>query len=195
MSIYDNGHFLARYRAMETEELMRLVITRDLVPEALDAVRMVLAERGVAGDSLEREHVDALKSFTRMAGVTNHCDFCGAPTVLYAVGDEGQRFCGPRCRNEARLLEASFELAPDLIATRAEALFTGPCPRCAQRGKPIEMRPRWRIAAAFVFTSTEFERELLCRRCGERENWKAAFFSLLFGWWSVSGVYTTPVVI
>ena len=135
-------HFLATYRRLETEDLLGLVATRPLTEEAHDSALMVLVERGILGDRFELEYARALKGFTRRSGVTNQCDFCGQSIVLGAFHDEGQRFCGRECRDQARLYEASFDLAPDLVLEHAHTIFTGPCPCCGQLGKPIEMRPR-----------------------------------------------------
>lgn len=187
--------FLATYRDLGTEELLQLIVTRPLTEEAQDAARMVLLERGVVGHELERQHVEALKGMVRSAGVTNQCDFCGQSLVMGAIHDQGQRFCGAECRDEARLLEASVGLAPDLVLAHANAILMGPCPCCGRQGKPIEVRPRWLIVSAILYVSRNVERTLSCRRCAQRKNWWAIASCLLLGWWSVPGLFETPVAI
>jgi len=187
--------FFARYRELDTESLLRLVATRELTDEAREAARLVLIERDVTGERFELEYQNAVRGILRSSGATNQCDYCGSSIALGAYEADGQRFCSVRCRDDARVHEVALSLAPDLVQQHAQATFTGSCPLCARRGKPIEIRPRWLVVSIIVNVAIETEYALCCRRCAHRKNGWAALTCLLFGWWSLPGLLVTPAAI
>lgn len=191
MTRLTTDYFVRQFRAMTTQELMEHIATRDLVESARDAVRMVLTERGVTHDESERLWHDALKSHLRKSGVTNQCDFCGHNTALGSIADGDQRFCSSACLREARLLEASIDLAPDLISEHALALRSGPCPVCRNQRSMVEVRKSYVIVSAVVLAHRSVSKELCCKSCGTRQNLVAALVCALAGWWSVYGLFAT----
>ena len=188
-------NFLQRYRQLDTEALLQHMMLRDLCDEAREAARLVLIERGVSGERFELEAHRARVGLLRQAGVTNQCDHCGASIALGAFEADGHRFCSLKCRDDARLYEVAVGLAPDLVFEHARAIFTGACPRCGARGKPVEMRPRWVVISFVVACIGKVEHALCCRRCAQRKNWFAVAVCATFGWWSLDGIAATPVAI
>lgn len=190
------ANFFVRYRKLDTEALLQLLATRELTDAAFEAARLVLIERGISGDRLELEYQQALKGLARRAGVTHQCDFRGDSIAIGgAIPDGGQRFCSQQCRGGLRLYEVAFDLAPDLVHQHAMATFMGPCPICAREGKPVEVRPRWLVASLIWRLADKIDYELCCRRCAQRRNWRAIGTCLLFGWWSLGGLFATPIAI
>ena len=180
---------------MMTEDLLDHVVGRDLVNEAIDAVRIVLAERGVHGHALELQWQEASRGKLRKSGVTNQCDFCGRNFGVGFVGDRDQRFCSHACLKEARLLEVSIGIAPDLIEEHAIALKNGPCPVCKRQRSTVEMRPYYQIVSMVWFVHRTSAKELCCKACGSRNNIVSLFVCVLAGWWSLPGLFVTPIKI
>jgi hypothetical protein len=133
------------------------------------------------------------KDMVRRSGVTNQCDFCGQSTVWSDVRDGAQKFCGETCRRNARLFELSIDIAPELIQEHALALSLKPCPQCGKHTAPIEMWPRHRIVSLVYVCMHDTEHTLCCPRCGQRRAALAAVYSFVLGWWSVAGLFITPI--
>jgi len=70
--------------------------------------------------------------------------------------------------------------------------------KCSCCGKATA-QPRyvvyWKITS-FIFVSTRTPIQgIFCKQCADSTALKASIYSALFGWWSVHGVFLTPVVI
>jgi hypothetical protein len=194
MPTFDKAYFRERFAALDSAELIERGLTRELTDEAMEAIRELLQERGVKGEGLELQVNAVRKGMFRRSGVTNQCDFCGRSTHLGAVYDGPQKFCTQTCLRNARLYELSVDLAPDLVLQHAHALSVKPCPRCGRTTTPLEMWPqRWVTSIWWCYAANGHT--LCCTRCGRIYALQAAVYCLVLGWWSVVGLFVTPVAI
>lgn len=168
---------------------------RPLTDEARVATRELLEERGLVGDALDLRVNAVRKQIVSRSGITNQCDYCGESTAFGSIRSAGQRFCSKICRDHSALLVKSIDLAPDLIAEHAMQIKFGDCPQCGVAGRDVDMRYVHHLIGALVFTHYSRKAELRCRGCARRANLWAASGCLLFGWWSLYGLFMTPVFI
>ena len=69
------------------------------------------------------------------------------------------------------------------------------CPKCKQKkGKVYGFEIEQVIGALLITFSDTYER-VLCMSCGTKEKLKATLITLLFGWWSRSGILSTPLTL
>jgi ADP-ribose pyrophosphatase YjhB (NUDIX family) len=192
MPAYDKAFFLERFGSLDTDELLEHAIRRELTEEAKLAIREILLQRGVDGPALELRFNQVAKSFYRRSGVTNQCDLCGK-TSLAPLHDGNQKFCSRECLRNARLLEYSVGLPPDLIVQHAWAMRVRACPACGRNGSIVEMRPTYLIASLIWFCWRETKYEMCCARCSKHKSLQAVAYCFLLGWWSLWGLFATPV--
>ena len=191
---YSESFFYNQFKGSDSEELVAKLLRGDLTTEAQSALIYILRERGVDNERFELLSVDARRSALRQGGVTNQCDFCGR-TALFPLRNGVQKFCGSKCLKLARSLEQTIGLAPDIIVAHAKIIRSGPCPRCGRSGSIVEVRPMFEIVSAIWLCSRSALHELLCRRCGARKNMRFAIANLFLGWWSVPGLFLTPLFV
>jgi len=194
MPVYDKPYFIERFKNAESEDLAGRLWRGELSDEAAEAIREILRGRGVDEHRFEFLIANVRRDVVRSSGVTNHCDFCRKST-LAPLHNEGQKFCSSDCLRQARLLERAILLAPDLVAEHAESMRRRPCPRCKSRLSMLEMRPAFHIVSAFFICSRHADHEFLCRRCGIRRNVFASIVDFFLGWWSLPGLFVTPIFI
>lgn len=189
------NYFANRYADVATDELLRIAVTSDLTDDARHAMRDVLRSRGLEGDRLDLAVVEARQSIVRSTGVTNHCDYCGKSVLLGAIRVNGQKFCCDHCRHMSHLHAKTLQLAPDLVLEHALRICAGACPRCDKTGDLIEMRPLYTVISALIWHDSRVDYRLLCRSCAVRENWWSIGVCVVFGWWSLPGLFATPAQI
>jgi hypothetical protein len=192
---FDKAYFLESFSQLDSSELIERALRNELAEEAKEAIRELLQQRGIQGERLELRVNDVRKDMFRRSGVTNQCDFCGQSAALSAVRDGAQKFCDETCRRNARLFELSIDIAPELIQEHAVALSLKPCPQCGKQTVPIEMWPRHRIVSLLYVCLRDIEHTLCCPRCGRKRAALAAAYSLVLGWWSLPGLFITPVYV
>jgi endogenous inhibitor of DNA gyrase (YacG/DUF329 family) len=194
MEVERKEEFKRRFRDFDDEQLIENAF-RPLTKEACEATREVLEERGLAGEALQLRVNAVRKEIVTRSGISNHCDYCGQSVVIGSIRSAGQRFCSERCRDESALLVKSVDLAPDLIYEHAIRMMYGECPECGVAGNHVEMRPTWYLVSAFYFVHSSRKAELRCRACARKASFRAAASCLLLGWWSIYGIFVTPVSI
>lgn len=194
--MYDTSKFVSMFEHEASEELLDRLATRDLTEEAKKAIAIVLERRGVDLRNLESLVGEARRAAYRRGGVTNECDFCGR-TVGFGLGlrDGEQKFCRVDCLHGLRLLEAAEGIGKDAVEALAFEIKNGPCPKCMrERSKPETWTTHWIWSAIFV-SSWASETRLTCRSCARKANAMALLACLLLGWWSLRGLFLTPVQI
>lgn len=189
---FSTDYHLQNYRELDTDELLRRVMVLQLTDEALAAVRIVLAERGVDGDRLDLAVVEARRSILQSSSATNECDWCGGYTMLGKHWQGGQKFCSDKCARLSRLNAAALTLAPDVVLEHAHHLSAGACPMCKRVGELVEIRSRHTIVSFLLFASVHVEPRMSCRTCAVKEAWMSIAICALFGWWSLTGLFRTP---
>jgi hypothetical protein len=191
--VYSREYFLEQFRGEDTDTLLERYANKDLTEAARTAVETILAERGLGGEKFSQLVLDAKKSSFRQTKGTAECDFCGNSARFSPVHDDGQRFCSQACLRNARLLEVSLDIPEDEILEHAQAIRNGLCPVCRERHPPVEVRTRYIVWSAIIFTRSRTLRAVCCGSCGRKSNAKAIAFDLLFGWWGFPwGVIITP---
>ncbi len=178
---FSTDYHLQNYRELDTDELLRRVLVLHLTDEALAAVRIVLAERGVEGDRLELAIVDARRGILQSSSATNECDWCGRYTMLGKHWQGGQKFCGEKCARLSRLNAAALTLAPDVVLEHAHHLSAGACPMCKRVGELVEIRSRHTVVSFLLFASVHVEPRMSCRTCAVKEAWLSIAICGLFG--------------
>lgn len=194
MKAIPKEEFKQRFREWDDETLIENSM-RPLTDEAIKAIRALLYERGLAGEALDLKISAVKKEIVGRSHVTSHCDFCGKSIVWSSLRSGMQRFCGERCRDESILLVKSVDIAADLIEEHAVRMKFGACPKCGIAGNSVEMRATHHVVAALVTTHYSRRVELSCRLCARTASLWAAASCLVFGWWSFSGLFSTPVQI
>lgn len=180
--------FVREFRNVETEELLRRAVTRDLTDEAKAAIIEVLRERNVDIQQLPQLLQQAKKDVLRETGVTNQCDFCGK-TILSKIVDGDQKFCSSSCRITARALEATLDTPKEEIVQHAGEIRNGPCPICRKTNPPIELHQEYTIVSAVFVTLTTRNAFVSCNECKKKRALKAIVFCLVLGWWSPKGLF------
>jgi len=197
MISYDKQYFIGRFSSLQTEELLQSLLVKELCDEAVVAIDEILQSRGVVGHALELQKQGAIKAFFRKSSATNQCDFCGRSRnpLWNWTRDGAQKFCGKQCFERARLMEASVDIPLDVVLDHAASMRFGPCPVCAKVGSTVEMRHAHYVFSVVLFAYHESSHVLACRRCGIKRNVLAAISCFLLGWWSLAGLFSTPVQI
>ncbi|HEY9130320.1 MAG TPA: hypothetical protein VIM98_01075 [Dyella sp.] len=90
----------------------------------------------------------------------------------------------------------TVDMTDEKVHAHAMALRNGACPRCRRHRGIVELRSSHWVWSALVFTRFKTEKHLCCHKCGNRENFKAAGFCLLLGWWGFPfGLLGTPYMV
>lgn len=194
--MYPKEYFLERFKAEETDELLRRYATTDLTNEAKEAILFLLQSRGFEDAKLQALVLQARKAAYRQTKGTKECDFCGSSARFSAVLDEGQRFCSESCLRNARLLEISEDIPKEAIFQYACSIKEGPCPSCQQYSSKTEVRPYYRVWSIGIFTHWTTGTHICCRSCGRKTNFLSLIFCTAFGWWGMPwGLIITPAQI
>jgi len=194
--MYPKEYFLERFKAEETDELLRRYATADLADEAKEAILSLLQARGVERSKLQSLVLQARKAAYRETKGTSECDFCGSSARFSAILDEGQRFCSKTCLRNARLLEVSEEIPKETVFQHACEIKESPCPLCNKSTSKTEVRHYYRVYSVGILTSWTKKRHICCLSCGRKMNFWSLVFCTLFGWWGVPwGLIITPAQI
>jgi hypothetical protein len=191
--LYSKQFFHDRFKDLDQEELVGKLASPDLSDAAREAVVQLLADAG-AVDVESRVHQARKDAFLR-TGVTNDCDFCGKSAFAMPLHVKGQRFCGIDCFHTSRLRHAAVDIPDEQALALANRLREGPCPVCERPGRFPDVHESHDIGSMFIFTRFSTESRLSCRRCANKANLMAALFSAVAGWWSLKGLFATPVYI
>ena len=122
------------------------------------------------------------------------CDQCGS-TILFGGKQEGEfRFCSDKCWEKGYLQPRLDAVPPDVLEQELKQLHQGPCPRCGGPG-PVDVHTAHKIWSVIYLSSYSTKTELCCRKCGLKMQAWSTLSCLLFGWWSLHGLFMTPVQI
>ena len=193
--MYSREFFLKQFQSLDTEVLIEKLATQELADEARDAVTLMLGERGVSGEALDKLVHTSKKDQYLKTGVTNQCDFCGRGLFVFPVTVDGQRFCGIDCFHTSRLRRAAVDITDDQALDHAKALKSGSCPACAKKHGGPDMHKSHFIASMIFVVTTSTESSLKCRSCATRGNLWAIAYCATLGWWSLKGIFVTPAQI
>ena len=190
--MYPKQFFIEQFSEVTSEELLVKVSSEDLVDNAKEAIRDILAARGMSVTDVNRVSKEMHKAQYRVARGTNECDYCGNLAKSNPVLNEGQRFCSKKCCHEARIAEAAVDLTETMILQAAGKIRSGACPVCNSMATPVEVRYSY-IATSIIFMSNqETKTRLCCVPCGRKDNRGGFLVSFFIGWWGLpwGPVYT-----
>ena len=165
----DHDFFVARYRALGTDELFEQLHGVELSDTALAALTAVLVERGMSDDDMLARHRAATRTRIPSARAQNLCDNCGRSLAGGMIEDCGSRLCSAECVRGMRIFDRSKDIDVDEARNLAMKLRAGECPRCGRDGGTPEMRRAHYIYSYIKGYSEAVETRLCCRRCGRGE--------------------------
>ena len=103
----DHDFFVARYRALGTDELFEQLHGVELSDTALAALTAVLVERGMSDDDMLARHRAATRTRIPSARAQNLCDNCGRSLAGGMIEDCGSRLCSAECVRGMRIFDRS----------------------------------------------------------------------------------------
>lgn len=123
------------------------------------------------------------------------CDYCGKDIIFGGVREYDLRFCNKKCReNGDALVLYRREIPQDVVHKQAQKVRQGLCPKCYGNG-PVDLHISYRIWSAGIITSWRTTPNICCRSCGIKSQIFDCIFSFLLGWWSIYGLFGTPVYV
>lgn len=123
------------------------------------------------------------------------CANCGKDILFGGVTAYGLRFCNKKCRENGNdLVLLRSEIPQDIVNKQIQEIHQGLCPKCQGNG-PVDLHPSYRVCSAIFLTSWRTTPNICCRSCGIRIQIKDCIFSFFLGWWSLYGLFLTPVQI
>ena len=188
----DHDFFVARYRALGTDELFEQLHGVELSDTALAALTAVLVERGMSDDDMLARHRAATRTRIPSARAQNLCDNCGRSLAGGMIEECGSRLCSAECVRGMRIFDRSKDIDVEHARALAAELRSGECPRCGRSGDTPEMRRAHYIYSYIKGYSEAVETRLCCRRCGRNSNLLAILGCVAAGWWSLPGLLLTP---
>lgn len=120
------------------------------------------------------------------------CAHCGKTVVFAGKHDGDYRFCDDLCHAYGPTLSVSHQIPLDVVSECIQEIHEGLCPNCKGNG-PIDVHTSYAVESKIIYVSWDSSPEICCRSCGRRNQFEAIGFSLLFGWWSIFGLFITPV--
>ena len=125
----------------------------------------------------------------------SQCDYCGKDILFGGISEYDLRFCNKKCRENGDALVLSRSLIPeDIVNKEAQAIHQGLCPKCQGNG-PVDVHTSYRVLSALVITHWRTSPNICCRSCGTKSQVCDCIFSFFLGWWSLHGLFTTPVYV
>ncbi|MFZ6780496.1 hypothetical protein ACO0LD_27000 [Undibacterium sp. Ji83W] len=183
--MYPKQFFIEQFSEVASEELLVKLSSEDLVDNAKEAIRDILAARGMSVTDINRVSKEMHKAQYRMARGTNECDYCGNLAKSNPVLNEGQRFCSKKCWHQARIAEVAVDLTEATILQAARKIRSGVCPVCASMATPVEVRYSYIATSIIIMSNQETKTRLCCVPCGRKENRGGFLVSFFIGWWGI----------
>ncbi len=123
------------------------------------------------------------------------CASCNR-TIIFGGKKLGERrFCNDKCLQKGQLrLLAEEQVTEEDVRRAVEEMRNGNCPLCRGMG-PNEAYVAHRIWSAVRFSSWRSEARISCARCGTKRQINGIIFSTFLGWWSIYGIFVTPMQI
>ena len=105
--------------------------------------------------------------------------------------DNRLRFCNKECHANYYAIAYSNEIPDSIVEEHALSIRNGDCPHCGFTG-PVEFYTFKRVTACLVYSSWLTIEHLSCKKCASKKRLKVQIACLLFGWWSLYGMFGTP---
>jgi len=121
------------------------------------------------------------------------CGTCDKRVLFGAVEEGDRQYCSDEC-HQAAIAQRASRIPDFVVVEHAQRCFEGPCAVCDGPG-PIDLHVAHRLLSAIVFTRLTSAPLLSCKECGREKQRRSAIITALFGWWSIAGIFMTPVYI
>jgi len=124
----------------------------------------------------------------------HQCPECGALVLAGGVKvDGGKAYCRQSCADRGIVRRCAHVIPPDVVRDEAMRVRVGACPNCHRQSGPIESRMVHWVVGMINVTWWHDESFLSCRACHRKRLLTRSIRMVLFGWWSVYGIFMTPV--
>ncbi|MFZ6756765.1 hypothetical protein ACO0K9_06055 [Undibacterium sp. Ji50W] len=183
--MYPKQFFIEQFSEVDSDALLVKLSSDDLVDNAKEGIRDILAARGMSVTDIGRLSKEAHKAQYRVTKGTIECDYCGKSARHKPVLDEGQRFCSKTCLHHARVSEAAVDITESMILLEAGKIRSGACPVCDKMNTPVEIRYAYTATSFIVVSYQETKTRLCCVQCGRRENLESMLVCFIVGWWGI----------
>lgn len=116
--------------------------------------------------------------------------------ILFGGKTAGERrYCSQKCLSEDELGRFSDTIPDAEVMARAHKMRRVPCPSC-KGYDGVEVFKSYFVYSLFIYTKWREKQEIVCRRCGRRNQRWDFFKSFLVGWWGVPiGILATPIIL
>jgi hypothetical protein len=91
-------------------------------------------------------------------------------------------------------MEKNVPIPQAMVARLAQSWFEGACPKCERQG-PVDAHLEHSVLSAVIVRFSRRKPMVSCRGCARRRQVLATLVTFLFGWWSLSGLFMTPLYI
>lgn len=127
--------------------------------------------------------------------IVRRCHACNFWIPLGGIRDGEYEYCCDECVQDGPVFPLARQLPAADVHLRALKIHGGGCPLCAGRG-PVDVRTSYRTWSAVVLTHWSSRRQISCRGCGIRAQFRGIAWSALLGWWGLPlGPLVTPIQI
>ena len=116
------------------------------------------------------------------------CDHCGKRIVAGGIRFGEFRYCNGVCYEEGVNHRLREELPPEEVIGLALRMRGSPCISC-KKYRPVDFYKSYRIYSAYIAAEWEDYTHLTCRWCARKKQIGHGLVSLLFGWWSLEGLF------
>lgn len=124
----------------------------------------------------------------------HQCPECG--TLILTGGikvDGGKSYCKRSCADRGIVRKCAHVIPAEVVREEALRVRDGECPRCHKVAGPVESRLVHWVVSMINVTWWHDESFLSCRSCHKKRLVTRSIRTLLFGWWSVYGIFMTPI--
>ena len=122
------------------------------------------------------------------------CPECRTLVLVGGVkAEDGKTYCKRSCADRGIVRRCAHVIPPDVVRDEALRVRAGDCPNCRKPSGVVESRMVYWVVGLINVTWWHDESFLSCRACHRRRLVSRSIRTLLFGWWSVRGIFMTPV--
>jgi len=122
------------------------------------------------------------------------CPECGALVLVGGVkAEDGKKYCRRSCADRGVVRRCAHVIPPDVVREEALRVRAGECPSCHKKSGVVESRMVYWVVGLINVTWWHDESFMSCRPCHHRRILTRSIRTLLFGWWSLYGIFMAPI--
>lgn len=124
------------------------------------------------------------------------CQQCGKSILFGGHRLGARRYCSSACARTHPLHEMAERVPADILQRQMDAWRHSACPTCRRSGQAIDVHEHHRVHSVVLMTQWNTRRNVCCRRCGRRAQWRSTLYCAALGWWGFPwGLLVTPIQI